>query len=447
MNPRRPASRRPYGTVCHFVVQHHFEGWLIYRRRLGKRVPKYILKAFRKYLKCGDPNHVFSVLECPDKHYSRHVPYRCKGRGFCTACLLNRQRTLSQQLIERVLGNVPVRHLVLCFPPALRFIIGYDKALLDGGFAALAKAMFNHQRRRAKELFGVDADQVHPGCAAVAHRASASLDTNHHVHGIFPEGVFIKREDGTLEFRRLPAPDAAERAAIAQDACLIFCARLRRRGFWKTTSTTSNTVTGALSLPNNPERRTKFFSQVAKDAEGGTAPREGAYAFHVFFGNATEVEERPQLQALVDYVLAPPFLDHQVTLNQDGRVVVHLKRARHNRTTEVVYKPMEFLDRLAELIPRPRANTVRYFGIYAPRAKLRKEAIALRIADPGPPRTTLIGWKHCPICGKVLRLVPEVRGSGTTDTVPADTPVTPTPHGQDRIEGLHREGVQGRLFD
>jgi hypothetical protein len=438
-------SHSPYGTVCHFVVQHHFKGWLIYRRHLGKRVPKYIRKAFRNFLKCGDPNHGFSVLECPDKHCKRYVAYRCKGRGFCTYCLLIRQRTLSQQLIERVLGNVPVRHLVLCFPPALRFIIGYDKALLDAGFEALAKAMFNHQRRRAAAYFGIPEERIHPGCAEVAHRASASLDPNHHVHGIFSEGVFIEFEDGTLEFGRLPAPTPEERAAVVQDACVIFCGRLKRRGFWKTTSMSLDTVTGMLSLPNSSARSTKFFSQVAKDSEGGTAARQGAYAFHLYFSNAIEVEERPQLQALVDYVLAPPFLDGQVSLDSNGNVVVELKRARHNGTTQVVYKPFKFLDRLAELIPRPRANTIRYFGIYAPSAKLRKQAIALRIADPGPARRIFDPSKYCPTCGK--RLVPEVKARGTTDTMPADTPGAPTPRGQDRIEGLHREGVQGRLFD
>jgi hypothetical protein len=436
-------SHSPYGTVCHFVVQHYFQGWLINRRRLGKRVPKYVRKAFRKFLKCGDPNHGFSVLECPDKHHKRYVAYRCKGRGFCSYCLLIRQRTLGEHLIERVLGNVPVRHWILCFPPALRYIIGYDKALLSGVFAALANAVFNHQRRRAVELFDVPVERVHPGCAEVAHRASANLDTNHHVHGIFPEGVFIELEDGTLEFHRLPAPSQEERAAIVQDACLIFCARLKRCGFWETTSTTSDTVTGMLSLPNASGRRTKFFSQVARDGEGGIAPRDGAYAFHLLLGNAIEVEERPQLQALVDYILAPPFLDGQVSLGSNGNVVVELKRARHNGTTKVIYEPFKFLDRLAELIPRPRANTIRYFGIYAPRSKLRKQAIAVRVADPGPARRILDLRNYCPTCGK--RLVPE--GRRRTTAVPPDTPGTPTPRGQDRIEGLHREGVQGRLFD
>ena len=440
-------AHSPYGTVCHFVVQQYFDGWLIYRRRLKRRVPKYVRKAFRKFLKCGDPNQGFSVLACPTQHYSRYVAFRCKGRGFCTYCLMIRQRTLAHQLIERVIGNVPVRHAVLCFPPALRFVIGYDKALLDGGFASLAEAMFNHQRRQAADLFNVSLDRIHPGCAEVAHRASANLDTNHHVHGIFPDGVFIERKDGTLEFCRLPKPSEAELAAIAHEACVAFCGALKRRGFWETTSLSSDSVEGVLTLPKRTGRPTKFFGQAANDSEGGVAPIGGAYAFHLFVGNAIEVEERPQLEQLVNYILAPPFYDHQLSRDDQGNIVLKLKRARHDGTTHVVFSPFEFLDRLAELVSRPKANTVRYFGVYAPSARLRKHAVALRVGDAGPPSRVVGSANVCPICGKQLRVVAEVKGNrGTPNGVPPDTPESLTPRDQDRIEEVLSYAVQGRLF-
>jgi len=433
----------PYGTVLWTFIQLHFDAWLIYRRRNKRRVTRYVRNAFRNFLRCGDPEQGFTILACPAQHYSRYIPYRCKGRGFCVRCLLIRQRELGQRLINRIIGNVPVRHAVFCFPPALRYVLGYDKVLLDGGFATLAAAMFNHQRRVAVELFGVRKERVHSGCAEVAHRASATLVTNHHVHGIFPDGVFIEREDGTLEFRRLPRPSQAEVAAIAHEACVAFCAVLKRRGFWETTAASADTVEGLLTLPKRPTKPTKFFGQAAKDAEGGVAPIDGAYAFHLFVGNAIEVEERTQLQHVVDYILGPPFYDHQLSVNAEGSMVLELKRARHDGTTQVVLTPFELLDRLAELIPRPNANTVRYYGVYAPRARLRKQAIALRIGDPGPARVTA-GARLCPICGKPLRVVADVRAK--PDAVPPDTPESRTPRGQDRIEAGSSNSGQGRLF-
>ena len=128
----------------------------------------------------------------------------------------------------------------------------------------------------------------------------------------------------------------------------------------------------------------KFFGEAAKDSEGGLAPANGAYAFHLFVGNAIEVEERPQLHQLVDYILAPPLLDQQISVNPQGNLVIQLKRSRHDGSTEVVIEPNEALNRFAELVPRPNANTVRYYGVYAPRARLRKQAIALRTASQAP---------------------------------------------------------------
>lgn len=439
-------SHRPYGTVLWAFIQLHFEAWLIYRKRIKRYVPKYVREAFRNFLKCGNPEHGFKVVACPSGHYTRYVPNRCRGRGFCIRCLLVRQRELGERLINRVIGNVPVRHLVLCFPPAFRFILGYDEALLNGGFAALAEAMFNYQRRAAVERFGVAWERVHPGCVEVAHRASASLVTNHHVHGIFPDGVFVEREDGSLEFQRLPRPSDTDIAAIAHEACLVFCAAVKRRGFWKTTAISSSEVEGLLTLPKTRAQRLKFFGEAAKDSEGGLAPVNGAYAFHLFVGNAIEVEERPQLQHLVDYILAPPFLDRQISVNRQGNFVLRLKRPTHDGTTEVELEPYEALDRIAELVPRPNANTVRYYGIYAPRSNLRKQAIALRVGDPGPPRVRK-GPMVCPICGKAMHVIGEVKGiRGTTEAVPPDTPETRTPRGQDRIEEGSLTDGQGRLF-
>jgi hypothetical protein len=439
-------SHAPYGTVLWLFIQLHFEAWLIYRKLAGRYVPKYVRDAIRNFLRCGDPAHGFKIIGCPSGHYTRYVANRCKGRGFCIRCLLIRQRELGKRLIDHVIGNVPVRHLVLCFPPAFRFILGYDKALMKAGFSALAGAVFNHQRRAAVEHFQVSRERVHPGCIEVAHRASASLVVNHHIHGIFPDGVFVELNDGTLEFRRLPRPSDAEIAAIAHEACSLFCASVKRRGFWKTTAASADVVEGVLTLPKSQAQRLKFFGQAAKDSEGGVAPVNGAYAFHLLVGNAIQVEDRPQLEHLVNYVLAPPFLDRDISVNGRGNLVIRLKRPMHDGTTEVELDPNEAFDRIAELVPRPNANTVRYYGIYAPRSKLRKRAIALRVGDPGPSRSRK-GPEVCPICGKALRVIGQVKAPrGTPEAVPPDTPETRTPRGQDRIEAMSRNDRQGRLF-
>lgn len=415
-------SHAPQGTLAHAIVQAHLVPWLDHRQEQGRPIPKYVEDAFRKYLKCGDPDSGFTTLTCPTGHYSRLVPGRCKGRSFCAYCLTLRQRELGSHLIERVIGNVPVRHLVLCFPPLLRFILGYDPRLLRGGFASLAGAMFEYQRRRTEELFQVSRDRIHPGCVAVNHRVSANLDPNHHIHGLFPDGVFVELE-GRLEFRRLPAPTEDEVAGIALAACLAFCKVLAALGFWETTSTSSDTVEGILKLPKQAPRPGKFFGQAAKDGKGGIAPRDGAYAFHLFVSNSIEPDNRPQLQQLVDYVLAPPFTDDQLSLDAVGNILLRLKRERHDGTASTVFTPNRFLDRLADLVPRRNTNSLRYFGIYAPRSRLRSRAIALHLEGSRPDKPSRAGKMVCPICASELRVIPPVRcHRRIPEAIPPDTP-------------------------
>jgi hypothetical protein len=307
--------------------------------------------------------------------------------------------------------------------------------------------VFQYQRDTAAALFKVPRHRIHPGGIVTHHRASATLQPNHHFHGLFPDGVFIQSDSGDLKFHRLPPPSEADITAIAHDACLRFCETLTELGFWKTIATTGDTIEGVLTLPKCRPEHTKFFGQAAKDSEGGTAPRNGAYAFHVFVGNALELEERPQLEYLVKYILAPPLKDNQFSQDEGGNAVIELKRERHDGTARIVIEPFEAMDRLADLVPRPNTNSVRYFGIYAPRAKLRKLAISLQLGNQRPePRPT--GGSHvCPICAKKLRVLSEVRarrsGAGAT---PPDTPAAITPRGQDRIGYPTTNGEQGRLF-
>jgi hypothetical protein len=335
----------------------------------------------------------------------------------------------------------------LCLPPELRGTVGYDEALLTGGFNALAQAIFEYQRWTAEELFHISRDCIYPGGILVNHRSSGTLEANHHFHGIFTDGVFVEVEPGQLEFRRLPAPTASDIAGIAYQACLAFCKVLKARGFWETKSVGADTVEGILSLPGAAPRVSKFFGEAARDAEGGLAPRDGAYAFHLFLGNAIEVEEYPQLVHLVNYLLSPPFKDSQLEVLESGSIVLHLRRRRHDGTGDVELTKFEFLDRVADLIPRRFTNTVRYYGIYAPAARLRRQAIRLRSHDGRAPTQVKAGWTRCPVCSATMRVVRGFKSSRrTAATIAPDTPDTAAGAGQDRSRISTSDEGQGRLF-
>jgi hypothetical protein len=44
-------------------------------------------------------------------------------------------------------------------------------------------------------------------------------------------------------------------------------------------------------------------------------------------------------------------------------------------TTHIVMSPLEFMQRLTALVPRPRLHLIRFHGVLAPNAKLRPQII------------------------------------------------------------------------
>jgi hypothetical protein len=56
-------------------------------------------------------------------------------------------------------------------------------------------------------------------------------------------------------------------------------------------------------------------------------------------------------------------------------VVLTLKTPYRDGTTHTVMSPLEFMERLAALVPRPRLHLIRFHGVLAPNARLRPDII------------------------------------------------------------------------
>ena len=49
-----------------------------------------------------------------------------------------------------------------------------------------------------------------------------------------------------------------------------------------------------------------------------------------------------------------------------GNIRYRLKTPYRDGTTDVVFEPLDFIARLAAVVPTPRVNTTRYHGVFAP---------------------------------------------------------------------------------
>ena len=65
----------------------------------------------------------------------------------------------------------------------------------------------------------------------------------------------------------------------------------------------------------------------------------------------------------------------RVQCNGAAKVELKLKTPWHDGTTHIVMSPLEFMQRLAALVPRPRLHLIRFHGVLAPNAKLRVQVV------------------------------------------------------------------------
>ncbi|MBK6865746.1 MAG: transposase [Ideonella sp.] len=111
-------------------------------------------------------------------------------------------------------------------------------------------------------------------------------------------------------------------------------------------------------------------------------------------------------------------------------MVLKLKTPWRDGTTHLVMSPLEFMQRLAALVPRPRLHLIRFHGVLAPNAKLRALVVpqepkpAAQAAQPAEceancahHRPVRLSWarllkrvfdldlEHCPSCGGELKII------------------------------------------
>ena len=87
--------------------------------------------------------------------------------------------------------------------------------------------------------------------------------------------------------------------------------------------------------------------------------------------------DRAGLERLLRYCARPIFASERLQwIKKDQQLVYRLPKARPNGQTVLHLTPLEFLDKLAVLIPPPRKHRHRYHGVLAPNAPLRQAVTA-----------------------------------------------------------------------
>ena len=86
---------------------------------------------------------------------------------------------------------------------------------------------------------------------------------------------------------------------------------------------------------------------------------------------AARAHQRWKVERLCRFIARPAICEKRLLLTSTGKVRYELKTPFRNGTTHVIFEPLDFIARLAALVPKPRVNLTRFHGVFAPNSKHR----------------------------------------------------------------------------
>lgn len=110
--------------------------------------------------------------------------------------------------------------------------------------------------------------------------------------------------------------------------------------------------------------------------------------FSLHAGVAARADQRQKLERLCRYISRPAISEKRLSLTPNGNVRYELKTPYRDGTTHVIFEPLDFIARLAALVPKPRVNLTRFHGVFAPNSKYRGRVTPARRGRGGQPVTT-----------------------------------------------------------
>jgi len=289
-------------------------------------------------------------------------------------------------LVDHVLPDTGMRQWVLTAPYEVRRVM----ALRPEALSAVHRIFVKEIARWQKASAGLT--DAETGSVTFVQRFHAALGPFVHFHVVQRDGVFTRDEDDAVRFHTGRAPTQKEIAEVAARVAVRVTKWLRRRKLLdeRPAEERSNEAPELsaleacmqLALFGGTFLRVDGARVVEEDhghGRGGKSPWVAEIeGFNVHAGITVHAGDRDGLERLCRYGARPPFSLERLSRLADGRVAYRLRKPRRNGATHLVMTPVQFLARLASIIPPPRFPLQRFSGVLAPNSPWRPAVVAMR---------------------------------------------------------------------
>jgi ribosomal protein S27E len=384
--PQPPHERhRPEKTLLYRIVDRYYPEFRAYMAEQGRSLPYHVQKEFDEYLKCGRLEHGFLRVQCSTCHHEQLVAFSCKRRGFCPSCGARRMAESAALLVDEVLPHEPIRQWVLSFPFQLRFLFASRPELMGKVLGIVNRAIASHLIKKA----GLTQKMAQTGSVTLIQRFGSALNLNVHFHMLFLDGVYAKNKYGKAIFQRTNAPTQEELAQLVHTISHRVARYLERQGILERDEENSYLQLDGIDddpmqqligcsvsyrIAVGPQQGRKVFTlQTLPAVEGADryeqVAKEAGFSLHA--GVAAQAWERDKLERLCRYISRPAVSEKRLSLTSAGNIRYKLKTPYSDGTTHVIFEPLDFIAKLASLVPKPKVNLTRFHGVFAPNSKHR----------------------------------------------------------------------------
>ncbi len=397
----RYERRRPEQTPLYRLVREHYETFAAEVEQAGAVLPQLVKDEFDAYLDCGILAHGFLRLTCDGCARNTLVAFSCKRRGICPSCGTRRMAETAADLVDHILPRVPVRQWVLSFPIPLRSLFAIHPDLITPVLRIVHRAIHTHLIKQVD----TERKDAHTGAITLIQRFGSAANLNIHLHGLVLDGVYSTA--GSEE-----APVFIEAAAPSHEQLQTLLGKIIRRilklltrlghlikedGITYLTRTDNidpddviaplQAAASTWRIAMGPSAGRKVLSLQNTSTVGWVKPITTHLAklcvnhqgFSLHAGVRCDANDRQGIEQLCRYITRPAIANERLSINRDGNVVLKLKTPWRNGTTHIVLTPVEFMQRLAALVPRPRLHLIRFHGVLAPNAKLRSAVVPVPV--------------------------------------------------------------------
>jgi hypothetical protein len=306
---------------------------------------------------------------------------------------------------------------VLSLPLALRFLLATNPAVLTRVLGVVYRMISGQLLTKA----GLTRATGNTGAVTLIQRFGSALNLNVHFHMIFVDGVYLTAGADPPVFRHVSAPGAVELHSLVQHIAERIGRLLEQRGLIERDCENAwlrgdPAQAGALDdlvghsitfrIAVGPRAGQKVFTLQTVPAQGegeghNGAAQAGGFSLHA--GLDIQPDQRAKLERLCRYVSRPPLAVERLALTASGQVRYALKTPYRDGTSHIVLEPLDFMARLAALVPPPRMHLTRYHGVFAPHSSLRaaitpaqrgmgKKSAEEGIGRPAVPRHVAMSW-------------------------------------------------------